>query len=376
MAMGKQSSSPKDRTGFWRCLERRLRDFDFWRLVVAFGLALMTWVVIRRQSAESPFAAWREIKQVSIIVEDSAHMGNLYLLPRTYYVDLEVSVDAMHRSTAFQADQFGIEINEQRLMTVLNSRPDNASAEPQEVDYWVVEADVVKKPAGVDIRGIKNGHLKIKCDQIGVREMQVRLKIDPKQEVPGWTYECSSLTSIVRVTGPMYQLARLEPISTEVIMPKETQPYRGLARLVKPLDMPEITLSTEQIEYEVIPQKDSKEIGNREFKRLQIFFLMRGDSMLEPQFDSSESTREVDIHLRGPSKVLKAMTPEDIRVVCDLTPYTMAGKQNVKLRVLNLPEGVQVEEILPRDILTVELGYRRDSQPKAVIAPDPEAGAQ
>ncbi|GEM_PF-4217256 len=370
MVSGKHPIPQQEKKAVLRRWDRRLRAFDFWRLLIALGLALVTCSVIRRQGADSSYASWREIKNVQVTLGNQSLAGNLYVLPQTFQVDLNVAVDALHRTGSYQPEQFGIEINEQRLLAVLNSLPQNNSADPQVVDYTITEADVVTKPAGVVVRGVAHANLKIKCDRIGVREVPVRLTVDRNQEESGWTYECVPLTSVVRVTGPEYMLSRIKTISTEMIVPKDTQTYHGMIGLVKPADMPELSLSMDHIEYEVIPQKDSKELVTRAFNHLQIYFLMRGDSMLEPKFVPGESSREVDIHLRGPSKILKGMSIEDLRVVCDLTPYTMAGKQNVKLGVLDLPDGVKVVEILPRGILAVELGYRHDGQPEPVVVPE------
>ena len=64
----------------------------------------------------------------------------------------------------------------------------------------------------------------------------------------------------------------------------------------------------------------------------------------------------VNIRLRGAAKVLDELKPEQLRVVCDLTPFTLEGGQKVKIEVSGYPDGVVVEEVSPRE-LTVELKF-------------------
>ena len=72
------------------------------------------------------------------------------------------------------------------------------------------------------------------------------------------------------------------------------------------------------------------------------------------------------------AKVLDELKPEQLRVVCDLTPFTLEGGQKVKIEVSGYPDGVVVEEVSPRE-LTVELKFAAAVPPKELEKKAPES---
>ena len=339
----------------WNKYRRLLDRLGIWRWLFAFVLALVTYHLMDNQMQTSPYALWRVVENVPVEVDCEA-MDNIYILPnQEFFVSLELAVDALHFGKNITSDDFRIRVNAQRLGVLLNDVPSRTEA--LKIKYEVQPADIMTKPGGVNIRKIKKADLEIECDRMTHREVPVRLKLNRDHQEKGWGYDCQIVApSIVSVIGPAYLLNQLSEIESEPIILEGTQPYRGMADLNLSAEMRTLYCSHTQVEYNVVPQKESGRSTVRSFKDVRICFLNRGDSRLRPVL-SRDTDPFVELQLKGPNKVMNAMDAEHLRVVCDLTPFTLEGGQRVTLQVFGLPEGVQVERILPDGILNVQLAF-------------------
>lgn len=347
----------------WNKCRRTLDRLGAWRWLFAFGLALVTYRLVDNQMQTSPYALWRVVENVPVQVEDDA-FDNIYIIPnQSFAVSLVLAVDALHFGMNITPADFEIKVNAQRLKFLLKDVPSRTEA--LTIVYEIQPADIMTKPGGVDIREIKNAKLKILCDRTSRREVPVRLKLNRERQEKGWGYDCQIVApSVVSVQGPAFLVNQLAELESEPIVLEGTQPYRGMANLKLDSEMTKMYYSHTQVEYNVVPQKESGRTTVRAFKDVRICFLNRGDSRLRPIL-GQDSDAFVQLQLKGPNKVVNSMDPEHLRVICDLTPFTLEGGQKVKLQVFGLPEGVQVERILPDEVLNMQLAYQ-DSLPESV----------
>ena len=343
----------------WKAGMRKLQMLDIWRMMVALGLACATSVLIRQQSATSAYAGWKSVEAVTVQVPRKPLESEVRLFEENYTVTLQVSVDVFHMDNPLSSKDFVVTMDPVRLGSLI--RQAGVGGGVRQVEYEVQPADVLEKPSGVDIREIRGGKLQVRYEPVVSREVPVHLTLDRRGQQEGWTYECHLLQGqgVVAVRGPESEVAKIAGIPTEPIQLQDTRPYTGMVRLQTPSNGEWVHISRSQVEYEVKPEQNTMNAIRRAFNDLSVVFLSRYESFLHPR-QVSESSPRVNVHLSGPSMVLKNLNPEQLRVVCDLTPYTMAGGQKVRLQVLGLPEGVQVEDILPQEYLTLELYDMRE----------------
>lgn len=355
----------------WKGWMRRLQALDFWRMLVAFGLACVTSILIRQQGAENTYASWRSVGPVTVSVPREDLGWDVHLLGGDYEVALQVSVDVFHLGNTLTPKDFTVSMDPRRLSALIRSA--GVGGGIREVEYVVHPSDVLEKPSGVDIREIRGNVLKVRYEAMVTREVPVHLTLDRRGQQEGWTYDCRLLQGVVTVHGPESVVGGIASLSTEPVYLQDTRAYTGMVRLQVPARWEDVQFSRSQVEYEVRPEQNSMNAVTRAFHDLQVLFLFRGDNFLHPQFLHGVSPR-VTLHLTGPSMVLKSLNPEQLRVVCDLTPFTMAGGQDVRLQVLGLPEGVQVAEILPAEVLSLQLIDMREPL-RPLGAPSPERQA-
>ncbi len=343
----------------WKNLGSWLQVLDFWRLMVAFGLACGTLFLIRQQFSNSGYSAWREIQNVTVEIPRSGLGVDVSLDDRPCTVDLMVTVDLLHLGRPISAGDFKIAVDPRRLGALIRNREDDDGQDEREVVYRVEPSDVLVKPDGVEIREIKSEYLHVVYEPMVTKEVPVRISLDRRHQEEGWSYDCRLIQEIVVVHGPLSQVKNIDSVATEPVELRETQAYSGMAALQVPPGFADVHFSRSKVEYKVVPERETMEDATRAFNNVQVVFLTRGDSTLRPRLSDGIAPRR-NIHLQGPSKVLKSLTPEQLRLVCDLTPYTMEGGHKVRLQPLWLPEGVQVVEIFPAPDLTVELTDLRE----------------
>ncbi|MGN0866795.1 MAG: hypothetical protein ACI4SG_03850 [Oligosphaeraceae bacterium] len=335
----------------WKEWMHKLQMLDIWRMMVAFGLAVATAVLIRQQSATSAYAGWQSVGPVPVQVPQN--LGNeVRVLEGNYAVTLQVSVDVFHMDNSLSPREFKVSMDPLRLGSLIRQAGPGSGI--RQVEYEVQPADVLEKPAGVDIREIRGAVLQVRYEPVVNREIPVHLTLDRRRQQEGWTYDCRPLQGVVVVRGPDSEVAGIASIATEPVVLQDTRAYTGMVRLQRPGNGEWIQLSRSEVEYEVRPEQNTMDKIVRAFTEIQVVFLARGESFLHPRLANGESPR-VSVYLSGPSMVLKSLSTEQFRVVCDLTPYTLPGGQKVRLQVLGLPEGVQVTEILPQSTLSLEL---------------------
>ncbi len=356
----------------WKSWMRKLQMLDIWRMMVSFGLAVATVVLIRQQSASSAYAGWKSVGPVAVQAPQGNWGGEVRIFEGDYTVTLQVSVDAFRRDTAFSDRDFKVSMDPVRLGALIRQAGPGSGI--RQVEYEVHPSDVLEKPAGVHIREIRGGRLQVRYESMVSREVPVHLTLDRRGQREGWTYDCRLLQGgVVTVRGPESEVANIVSLATEPVLLQDTRAYTGMVRLQPPANGELLQYSHTQVEYEVRPEKNTMEEASRAFNDLSVFFLTRGESFLHPRLGNGEFPR-VNVYLNGPSMVLKSMNPEQLRVICDLTPYTLPGGQNVRLQVQGVPAGVQVTEILPRDTLSLELyDMREPLLPGVAPAPAPEA---
>ena len=343
----------------WKNLGSWLQVLDFWRLVVAFGLACGTFFLLRQQFSSSGYSAWREIQNVAVEIPRSGLGVDVSLDDRPFTVDLMVTVDLLHLGRPISAGDFKISADPRRLGALIRNQANADGLDECEVVYHVEASDVLVKPDGVEIREIKSDDLHVVYEPMVTKEVPVRLSLDRRHQEEGWSYDCRLIQEIVVVHGPASQVKRIDSVTTEPVELQETQAYSGMVALQVPPGFADVHFSRSKVEYKVVPEKETMEDTTRAFNNVQVVFLTRGDSTLRPRLPDGIAPRR-NVHLQGPSKVLKSLTPEQLQLVCDLTPYTMEGGHKVRLQPLWLPEGVQVVEIFPEPDLTVELTDLRE----------------
>ncbi|MCQ2397392.1 MAG: hypothetical protein MJ106_06830 [Lentisphaeria bacterium] len=360
------NASAKRRVTIIRRLGSLLRAIDVWRLLISVILAVCAYIVISNYSDNGKYSVWRRLEvPVEIHTEDGD--GRIYLQEQTYSVEVEFSVDILHCNKVFMPEDFGIKIDLNRLQASMGDfSPSNKNVEPLRIPYKIAVTDVYRKPVGVSIRNINKGHadINIICDRILGRQLSVVVNVDRSRQLPSWTYECVPKTPVVTVSGPAFEVNKLEKIQCD-ISPEGRQQYTEAVALRVPHTVGcELLLDPSSIECSVTPKRDSYEEVERVFNNLRVFFLNRLDCQLHPKVRGGEEAMNVNVYLRGLGKILDAVSTEQLRVVCDLTPYTLAGGQHVKLMVMGLPDGVSVERITPQDALEVELVHEESPAPQ------------
>ena len=366
VSSGKHPLPQKPRHSLWRRFSRRIEAMDFWRVLISFILAVITCLIIRGQrNANSGYASWRTIKDVPVHFIAQGDSDIAVRTGQDLRVDLDVSVVFISQGTLITADDFAIEGSLDRLAAAA------AGKVASTVEYTVQNSDVVKKPAGVEIRRIRNKRLDVAFDRIVSREVPVRLNVDTSQQQPGWIYKCEPIKPVVLVRGLAPVVNSITWVESEPIVVKDTQSYTGRVELRPPGNSGSVSLDRYWEDYRVTVRKDSNEEMRRSYNNLPVFFITSFDSNLRPMLPGGR-TPLVNIRLRGAAKVLDELKPEQLRVVCDLTPFTLEGGQKVKIEVSGYPDGVVVEEVSPRE-LTVELKFAAAVPPKELEKKAPES---
>lgn len=350
---------------FGKRLGSMLRAMDAWRLLISLVLAIVFYVMISDSSKNSKYSAWRTIEvPVKITSEDSN--GIIYLQDQIHKVEVEFSVDLLHYAVSYEPEAFNFKIDFNRLLAAMGEYPPTLkNTEPLQIPYAFSSTDVKKKPAGVEIRGIRNGEKKILCDRVQRRQVPVVVDSRTTQNYSSWTFEYVPTPTVVTISGPAFEVNRIEKISTASISPDKTVQYTESVDLELPQALSSVlTLDQKKVECLIKPKRNGMEEVSRAFNNLRVSFLTRLDSQLYPKVSGGEMATLVNVHLKGMGKILDTISPEQLRVVCDLTPYTLAGGQHVKLSVTGLPDGVSVKDIEPKELL-VELVHKSVEVPEA-----------
>lgn len=360
---GKNTSSAAvhPREPFAKRLNGFLRMIDVWRLLVAIVLAVLTYSFVSDYSKTGRYSSWREII-VPLDVQAGAGDGRIFLPTQKPIVKLEIQVDVFHLKDEFKLEEFGIRLDMNRLLAAMvDVPPSQKNTEPWEVPYKVSEMDVYKKPVGVSVHSVLNGDIKLKCDRVQSRQIPVSMSIDRSKQDKNFTYECVPKMEFVTVTGPAYEINKIEKIQSEKVFPTGSQQTSQYVKLQVPHAMAgSIQLDPSAVECSIVPKRNSSEAVTRAFNNLRVFFLNRWDSQLKPQVKGGEDATLVNVHLKGLGSILDTISKEQLRVICDLTPFTLEGGQRVKLSVAGLPPDVSVEHFYPSESLEVELSYAEE----------------
>ncbi len=325
----------------WRWLIR-----DPWRKGIALVLAIGCWWVLNLSLHRPGSQQWEKIDNVPVSLEpDDDLFASQYdismqsLNPRE--VALLVAVDAWGIDQ-LTAKNFRIHINPQNL----HFTNDGLRTQPLEATYTLRSTDLVEKPDGVTLRGFAPSVVSFHWDRKIAKQVPVQLNL--VNQLPD-TLACHAQPAPpLHVIGPAYLVNQISVIETEPILLNQQSPGTVTLESVQ-LQLPS-QFATLELERRHIPVNleitDLQQSKTRFVKDIRLNYLSNPDSALVLQ-NAAQLPRKVSIYVSGPAGLLKELKADRLMAICDLTPFSMPGPQDVTVQVMNLPPEVTVTRMTP-----------------------------
>lgn len=329
---------------------RQLFLYDPWRKLISLLLGLMCLVFIKFDSSGDGKQRWITIENVPVVLNNSASEGKLeYYFPEGAMspstVSLDIAIDFWQRNRPLSPDQFKLVITPQSLKYY----PDSTKTTPLRQNYRLQMTDLREKPDGVSIRRFNPESVTVMWDKYVKRDCPIIIDASP-----GVDYEVTLSEPTVTIFGPEYKVNQVTAIHTERLYLQQENagtPYDVMLPL-QPPSISGVTLEQEAIKV-TVSIIDQKETIRRKFNGLRLDYLVRHDSNLRLSTEKTPSMVSAIIY--GPAGTVNALKSEDILALCDLTPFSMPGVQEVAIQLFRLPPQVQVQAILPSDRIQVTL---------------------
>ena len=352
------SSTPKQRyqvakRSLWAELWHWLIS-DPWRKIIALILAVCTWAVLTLNINRTGNHRWGAIDHIPLTFhspQDSSTSSIYFDLqsvsPRE--VSLSIAVDAWSE-TQLTPNDFCIRIQPMRL----HFSNDGQRTEPLEATYTLLDTDLIEKPDGVTLRGFTPGKITFKWDYIIGKEVPVNLIVDEHLLPSNLTYSYSGSPKVF-VTGPAYLINQIKAIDTAPIHLDQdstgTLSFKSIP-LQLPSEFNALRLYEDSIpvSLEIVDNQSPK---SQIFKEIRLNYFPPQDHLVLQ--DPKPFPHSISVIVSGPTGILNTLSSEQLQAICDLSSYSMPGPYDVPIRIMNLPDGVEVIDMVPQRTLRVVL---------------------
>jgi len=215
--------------------------------------------------------------------------------------------------------------------------------EDNEARLFYFDHERIEVPAGVEIVQVAPETLPLQWADRARRTVPVHAALEGRPGAglmlsPGLQVRPATVT----VTGPSTEVAALDHVSTEAISlagfePGHHERRTGLMRLGAHTEYEDDAAAT--VVFDVAPQ-----VAERALPRLEVAVVGGSVRELRPA--------RVRVRLRGAPDVLDRVDPAGIVPFVDVTGMTAtAGAQPVVVRVRGVPEGIELLDVEPADVL-------------------------
>lgn len=215
--------------------------------------------------------------------------------------------------------------------------------EDAEARIYYFDAEHIEVPAGVEIVQITPATIPLQWADRARRELPVQPTIDGRP-APGWMLAGPPQVrpAQIGVTGPAPEITPLDHIATEPWVLTGLPPGRHERRLSLmhlPTHAEYEGDPTVAVQIEIVPQ-----IAERGVPRLEVAVVGGTVRELRPA--------RVRVQLRGPPDVLDAVDPLGIVPYVEVSALSPSGgAQPVPVRVRGVPDGVELIDVEPAEIL-------------------------
>ena len=298
---------------------------DFWRKLVALGLALLVWKLVDVQ-----LRSVVPVQQVRVKVKYDTR--KFYLKEDSFLVDLEASTPS--KMTQLAPELFQIEV---ALPTTY---------EHSGIYYLKLRnRHVVKKPLRVNIKTFQPNNLAIPFDVIEQEQFKVHVNTQGKVK-SGFELSATAQPDTVRVLGPSQVVRNLREISTESLQlnPDITKSFSVPLDLLPP--HPAVRVLPSQVTVNVVVENTLRTVS-QSFTSLSpgVMLPLKNNLRL-----AALPEQLISIRLRGLSRSLNDIDGKQLRPFLDLSNATQPGKYQAEVRISSLPLGIETEEITPASI--------------------------
>jgi YbbR domain-containing protein len=325
-----------------------LRAFtNNWKLkLLAFTLAILLWIVV---SAEEVTSRWIDIP-LQVRVTDPEYMLRLETAPR----EVSVRFSGPRREL--------IDMRFRRPPLVLNILDVDDVQQEFELQARMVQ---IPSQLAVSIIDMQPSTVNLRFTRVESRFYPVRVRL--AEPLPaGWMIVDSlgAQPARIRVTGPEARLAAIDSLFTvPLVLPREDTSFT-LSVPIDTTNLQGLRLSARRVE--LTGRVDV--IAERTFTGIRI--------SVGPGVVLNPST--VDVRLRGPGRVVQAMSADELRVVISIDSIPVRIPDSgipVPLRVERLRAGVQAElspaatRMMPGRFAADTAGVPRVAEPGDTIPP-------